>query len=221
MTALPDDFDYWLLDLDGTLVDVEWSYTREVFDRVGDRVGREFNDYEAEVLWHGLGGSRDATLRSWGIEPEPFWDAFHAVEDPAQRAQETFLYDDAAFVADLDVPTALVTHCADHLTQPVLDHVGIRDWFDGVVCCDYDVGYKPNPEPVELAMQRAGIDPDRDGRGVLAGDGASDIEAAANAGVESIHVERHDPDRRGRCVLGDYRVGSFEELWASQAAADD
>ena len=30
-------YDFWLFDLDGTLVDAEWSYTREVFDRVGDR----------------------------------------------------------------------------------------------------------------------------------------------------------------------------------------
>lgn len=219
--APPTDFDFWLLDLDGTLVDVEWSYTREVFDRVGDRLGREFSDYEAEVLWHGLGGARDDTLRGWGIDPEPFWEVFDAVEDPARRAEETYLFEDAAFVADLDVPTALVTHCADHLTEPVLDNVGIRDWFDGVVCCDYDVGYKPDPAPVELAMRRAGIDPANAGRGVLAGDGSSDVEAAANAGLASIHVERHDPTRRGHCVLGDYRVRSFEELWSGPASADD
>jgi phosphoglycolate phosphatase len=218
--ARAGDFDHWILDLDGTLVDVEWSYTREVFDRVGDRLGREFSDREAEVLWNGLGGSRDTTLRSWGIEPEPFWDAFNGVEDPERRAAETFLYDDAAFVADLDTPVALVTHCPAHLARPVLDSVGIRDWFDGIVYCDYDVGYKPDPAPIELAMQRAGIDP-TSGRGVLAGDGVSDIEAAANAGLHSIHVERHDPHRRGRCVLGDYRVRSLDELWTHPVSADD
>jgi phosphoglycolate phosphatase len=52
----------------------------------------------------------------------------------------------------------------------------------------------------------------RGARGVLAGDGASDVGAAWNAGLDSIHVERHDPTRRGHCVLGDHRVGSFDEL---------
>jgi len=39
MALEQSEYDFWLLDLDGTLVD-EWSYTREVFDRVGDRLGR-------------------------------------------------------------------------------------------------------------------------------------------------------------------------------------
>ncbi|OYR74105.1 3-phosphoglycerate kinase, partial [Halorubrum sp. E3] len=50
------DYDFHLFDLDGTLVDAEWEYTRAVFDRVGDRLGRAFSDREACVLWHGLGG---------------------------------------------------------------------------------------------------------------------------------------------------------------------
>ena len=40
----PSDYDVHLFDLDGTLVDAEWSYTRGVFDRVGDRLGRSFSD---------------------------------------------------------------------------------------------------------------------------------------------------------------------------------
>ncbi|MFC6725831.1 HAD family hydrolase, partial [Halobium palmae] len=42
--------------------------------------------------------------------------------------------------------------------------------------------------------------------------GASDVGAAWNAGLDGVHVERHDPDYRGRCVLGDYRVSSLDEL---------
>ena len=36
----PPEYDFWILDLDGTLVDVETSYVRDVFDRVGERLGR-------------------------------------------------------------------------------------------------------------------------------------------------------------------------------------
>ncbi|GGL51258.1 HAD family hydrolase [Halocalculus aciditolerans] len=206
-----DAYDVWLLDLDGTLVDAEPAYRREVFDRVGDRLGREFSTYEREVLWHGLGGSRDAQLRAWGLDPGAFWDAFHAVEDPVVRAEATYLHEDAAFVADLDRPVGLVTHCAEFLAGPVLDHLDIRDWFDVVVCCDENTGYKPDPRPLHLALDDLDA---RDHAGVYVGDGASDIDAAANAGLDSVHVERHDPGKRGQCVLGDYRITSFDDLRA-------
>jgi phosphoglycolate phosphatase len=207
----PAGYDGWLFDLDGTLVDAEWDYTRAVFDRVGDRIGREFSDREAEVLWHGLRGRRNDCLREWGVDPEAFWPAFHAEEDPQARAEATYLHDDAAFVADLDAPVGLVTHCAAFLTGPVLDHLDIRDWFDVVVCCSDETGWKPDPGPVERALARMGVTD-----GVLAGDGAGDVGAAWNAGLDSIHVERHGPDRRGRCVLADYRVESFGDLWAAE-----
>jgi phosphoglycolate phosphatase len=205
-----DAYDFWLFDLDGTLVDAEWSYTRDVFDRVGDRLGRAFTDREAYVLWHGLTGARNAQLREWGVDPEAFWPAFHAEEDAVARAEHTFLHDDATFVADLDQPVGLVTHCQRFLAEPVLEHLDVADWFDVVVCCDDDTGWKPDPAPVDLA--RAGLGVDADDVGVLAGDGSNDVGAAWNAGLDAVHVERHGHDRRGHCVRGDHRVQTFTEL---------
>jgi len=214
-------YDVCLFDLDGTLVDVEWSYVRRVFDRVGDRLEYAFADHEAEALWHGLGGSRNALLRQWDVPVEPFWTAFDDVADPRSRAAETFLYDDAAFVGDLDCPVGLVTHCPAPVTAEVLADLGIRDWFDAVVCCGEDTGWKPDPAPVQRALADLGVDARRDlsrgGRGVLAGDSANDVGAAWNAGLDGVHVERHEPGSRGYCVLGDYRVSSFADL---QVAAD-
>ena len=206
------EYDFWLLDLDGTLVDVEWSYTREVFDRVGDRLGRSFTDSEADIIWNGLTGSRDRQLREWGVDPVEFWEAFHAEEDPLTRAEQTYLHPDAEFVAELDVPVGLVTHCQEFLCEPVLDTVGIRDWFDATLCCTDETGWKPDPTPVERVMTDLGV-AGNGHRGVLAGDGACDVGAAWNAGLDAIHVERVGPDRRGQCVLGDYRVETFDDLF--------
>jgi len=211
-----DAYDFWLFDLDGTLIDTEWAYTREVFDRVGDRLGRRFSDRETEIIWHGLGGARDPQLRAWGIDPAEFWPIFHDEENPQQRAESTYLHTDAAeFITDLDVPTGVVTHCQTFLTEPVLSHLDIADWFETVVCCDDRLGWKPDPAPVEYAMTEMEIKADQ--RGVLVGDGESDIGAAWNAGLDGIHIERHDPAHRGRCVLGDYRVDSFERLLSDVA----
>ncbi len=213
---VPDGYDVWLFDLDGTIVDADPAYTHEVFERVGDRIGREFTPREAETLWHGLGGPRDAQLREWDIDPETFWPAFHDIEDPAERAAATYLHEDAAqLVPELDGPVGLVTHCQQHLTDPVLDRLDIRDWFDTVVCCTDELGWKPDPTPVQHALAQL----DAEGDGVLAGDGDSDVGAAWNAGLDAVHVERHGPRERGHCVLGDYRISSFDQL--PRSGSDD
>ncbi|MFB6183738.1 MAG: HAD family hydrolase [Haloarculaceae archaeon] len=207
-----EGYDFWLFDLDGTVVDVEPSYVRTVFDEVGDRLGREFTDREANVLWYGVGGSRDQYLREWGIDPERFWAVFHDVENPTARAAHTYVYDDAAqFLPALSAPVGLVTHCQPYLTDPILSELDIADWFDAVVCCTDETGWKPDPHPVELAMTDLGV-AHNGHEGVLAGDDPDDVGAAWNAGLDAVHVERIDPNERGQCVLGDYRVRSLTDL---------
>jgi phosphoglycolate phosphatase len=230
------DYEFWLFDLDGTLVDADWSYTRDVYDRVADRLGREFTDREAEVLWHGLSGARNPQLVEWGIDPAEFWSAFHAEEEPTRRAEATYLHDDAERLLDaLDergVPVGVVTHCQRFLAEPVLERLGLTDRFDTVVCCTDELGWKPDPAPVRHAMADLGVAeaaadggrdaPEAEGpAGVLVGDGPNDVGAAWNAGLDGVHVERHGAGHRGRCVLGDYRVSSLYELLPDGADRSD
>jgi phosphoglycolate phosphatase len=212
----PEAYDFWLLDLDGTLVDTEWAYTRQVFDRVGERLDYHFSDREARALWHGLVGSRDAYLDRLGFEPVEFWETFHAIEDPQERVAATYLHDDARFVADLDVPVGVVTHSQPFLAEPVIENLDIGHWFDTVVTCSEELGWKPDPTPLEFAMDQMGVDPGADG--VMVGDADTDVGAGWNAGLDAVHVERHGACERGKCVLGDHRVSSFEDLFARSAS---
>jgi len=207
------DYEFWLLDLDGTIVDVEPRYRRAAFDAVGDRLGREFTDEQIETLWHGLGGPRSDELQAMGIDPAVFWPTLHEVEDAGARAEATFVHDDAATLLSTlegEVPVGVVTHCAPFLAEQVVDHLDLRSRFDAFVCCSDDLGWKPDPAPVEHTMTELGVAPSADG--VLAGDGPSDVGAAWNAGLDAVHVERHGHERRGQCVLADHRVESFEEF---------
>jgi phosphoglycolate phosphatase len=207
-----NDYDFWVFDLDGTLVDIEPSYPRDVLTEVGDRLGVTFTERDVTVLWYGMGGTRDQCLRRRGVDPEQFWETFHEVEDPLARASATFLYDDAEqFISRIDGPVGLVTHCQQYLTEPVLEELDIGDWFDSVVCCTEEIGWKPDPGPVEQAMADMGVG--YNGHvGALVGVDADDVGAAWNAGLDAVHVERHDPHERGQCVMGDHRVTSFTEL---------
>jgi phosphoglycolate phosphatase len=185
------DFDFWLLDLDGTLVDVEESYVHRLLADVGSEFGISFTAREAESLWYGYGDSRTAVLAEYGIDAERFWEVFHAVEQPDARAAATHLYPDAeAFVPELSAPVGLVTHCQAFLTAPVLDRLDIADWFDTVLCCTDETGWKPSPGPVNTAMQELGV-AHNGHEGVLVGDDPGDVGAARNAGITSIHVDRH------------------------------
>jgi len=205
-------YDFCLLDLDGTLVDIELEYARGVLDRVGSRLDYDFDDHQVERLWYGLQAPRNDLLRTWGVDVEAFWTVFHDEEDPGSRAAATDLYADARrFLERTEVPLGVVTHCQGYLTGPVLESLDLEDRFDAVVCCSDETGWKPDPQPVELAMEQLGV-AGNGHRGVLVGDGPQDIGAAWNAGLDGIHVERHDPADRGHCVVGDRRIASLDAL---------
>lgn len=214
-------YDFWLLDLDGTLVDIEQSYIYDVFDEIGERLDVTFTDREAELVWYGIGNARDDLLKEKGVQPEQFWEVFHRVEHPETRADATYLYDDATgFVPELDGPVGVVTHCQEYLAGPVLTELDIEDWFDTVVCCTDETGWKPDPKPVQKAMGNLGVA--HNGHvGVLVGDDPQDIGAAQNAGLDSVHVRRRAYDRLSPSLRtegefssmgADRRVSSLREL---------
>jgi phosphoglycolate phosphatase len=206
------NYDFWLLDLDGTIVDIEQPYIHEVVQEVGARLGHGFTDDEAELLWYGIGNARDELLSAADIDRDRFWDVFHEVEDPVTRAESTYVYDDAAdFVTDLDMPVGVVTHCQEYLTGPVLERLDIADWFDTVVCCSDETGWKPDPEPVEIAMRDLGVGYNGHA-GAMAGDDSADVQAAHNAGLDGIHVSRPNRNWDGERVLGDRRVAELTDL---------
>jgi haloacid dehalogenase superfamily, subfamily IA, variant 1 with third motif having Dx(3-4)D or Dx(3-4)E len=212
------EYDFWIFDLDGTLVDANWEYTRMVFDEMGTQLGRPFTDEEARIIWYGVGGQRNDSLRSLGIDPAEFWPLFHDIEDPQVRAKATILHDDARRLLNaIRAPCGVVTHCQEFLCDPVMDHLDLYDRFATVVCCSDELGWKPDPAPVERAIRQMNVS----GRGVFVGDSPGDIGAAWNADLDAIHVERLGTDMRGRCVRGDHRVEQLDHLLVDGTAADD
>jgi phosphoglycolate phosphatase len=187
---MPGPYDFWLLDLDGTVVDVEPSYIHEVMGRVGDRLGVDVDAAAAEGLWYEDEHRRTAVLDGLDVDRSDFWAAYHDIENPEKRAAATYLYDDAAAtVPEIAGPVGIVTHCQPRLTDAVLDRLDIGDWFDTVVCCGDDVGWKPDPRPVEHAMAALGVGTTS---GAMAGDAATDVGAARAAGLDAIRVDRVD-----------------------------
>ncbi|MDZ7688133.1 MAG: HAD family hydrolase [Halobacteriales archaeon] len=197
-------FDYYVFDLDGVLVDVRDSYKREVFDEVGDELGREFDEDEIRRLWYGVGGDRKEIIRSWGYEPREFWEVFDALDTPERRVEHTFAYEDARVVRELDAPKGLVTHSPPALAHPALEKAGLADEFDSVVCCSYELGYKPEPAPIRACLDEMGASPDET---VMIGDSVSDVKGAWNAGLTAGHI-----DRVGHRVEADINIENLDAV---------
>jgi len=205
-------YDFWLLDLDGTIVDIERSYIHETIGEVGDRLGGDFSDREAELLWYGTGNARETVLAEAGVSPDRFWETFHAVEEPESRGEATYVYDDAeAFLSRVEAPVGLVTHCQEYLTLPILDHLGVHDRFETVVCCDEETGWKPDPAPLRMAMREMGVG-NNGHTGAMAGDLPADVRAARNAGLDGIHVSRPNRNWEGDRVVDGRRVAALTDL---------
>ncbi len=100
---------------------------------------------------------------------------------------EVELYPDALFVLEqlkkMGKKTALITTSLRENVLHLLDKYNIHDYFDAVIANEDTVNHKPHPEPLEKALQELGGTKEK---AIMIGDSDKDIEAAKNAGVDSI-----------------------------------
>jgi len=80
-------------------------------------------------------------------------------------------------------PLAVVTSKTGWLAKRGLEHVGLATHFDVIVGCDACQRHKPDPEPVHVALEQLGYEPDE---AVFVGDSVHDMAAGNAAGVSTI-----------------------------------
>lgn len=106
---------------------------------------------------------------------------------------------------------AIVTSKADWLARKALELIGVDDLFPVLVGCDSSTRFKPDPEPVELALGLLRSSPDD---AIFIGDSPHDIHAGTAAGVYTIGVTwgactRQEMERAGASVVID-NVGDLQ-----------
>ena len=77
--------------------------------------------------------------------------------------------------------TALVTSRLQRTTGIGMRKFGLEKYFDQVVTIEDCTKYKPDPEPINIALERLGSRP---GESIMIGDSLFDLQCADNAGVE-------------------------------------
>ena len=109
--------------------------------------------------------------------------------------------------------TGLVTSRLKGTTMEGLERYGIKDCFDAIVTCDDCEKHKPDPEPINITLQKLDSKPEGS---IMLGDTMLDILCAKNAGVKSVlvgwAVAVSEDEKTGENAP-DYVIETAEELF--------
>ncbi len=188
MRIQDDAFDLVLFDLDGTLVDTAPDMVATLqemqrahgYEPVPYELGRSYVSNGAMGLLRVGFADIDEDGRA-GMVGE-------YVERYAERlCEESSVFDGLdALLDSLDAagcPWGVVTNKPEHLTNPLLEQLGLTSRIACAVSGDTLPVRKPEPEPLLLGCDIAGIEVHRS---IYVGDAARDIEAGLRAGAATI-----------------------------------
>ena len=175
-----------LLDLDGTLVDANYQHALAWY--------RAFRRHDIVVpMWRvhrhiGMGGDQLVTaVAGEGVEQRLGDELRDASSEEFQKLRDECVPLEGAreLVEELVARGHSVVLASssneDDLTH-FLDQIGVRDLVEYTTADDVERS-KPHPDIVNAALEKAGTDD-----AVMVGDSRWDIEAAANAGLETVCV---------------------------------
>lgn len=175
-----------LFDLDGTLIDSIELILNSVHHAFGDWPGGGPSD--AEWLT-GVGIPLHTALRRYVSSDEEV-ERLIARYREYQMANHDRLIRCYDGVVDTVValrrrghPIGIVTSKGDDLARRGLEHVGLAEHMDTIVGCDSCTRHKPEPEPVRVALERLGYEPED---AVFVGDSVHDMASGNAAGVITI-----------------------------------
>ncbi len=178
-----------LFDFDGTIMD-----TNDIILRSWRHLFKEIRgeDPDESMLLATFGEPLELTMRNFFGDDEAALKRNIAVyrnfqEESFEKDIKLFpgIYDVLIKLRGMGYRTALVTSRLSHTTRIGIEKFKLNMLFDTVVTADDCRSHKPDPEPVNIALERLGLLPEQ---AVMVGDTRVDIECAYRAGVGSVLV---------------------------------
>jgi len=171
-----------LFDLDGTLLDS--------IDLLLDCMQYAFANRPiapTRAQWtEGIGTPLRQQLRDWHVAEHELEQVVgrYRVHQDVHLERMTSLFPGAVEVlqwARLErLPVGVVTSKGRGMTTRSLRHVGLTDAFDVIITADDTARHKPDPLPVQQALQQLGVPPER---ALFVGDSTHDMHAGRRAGT--------------------------------------
>ena len=175
-----------LFDLDGTLIDSIELILNSARHAFQDRDGAVPSD--AEWLT-GVGIPLAAMFRRYARDDAEVDELILKYREYQLANHDRLVkcYDQVVetvdFIRAAGHPVAVVTSKTGWLARRGLDHVGLGPHFDLIVGCDICERHKPDPQPVHIALERLGYQPQE---AAFVGDSVHDMEAGNAAGVITV-----------------------------------
>ncbi|MDH5730993.1 MAG: HAD-IA family hydrolase [Gammaproteobacteria bacterium] len=181
-----------IFDLDGVLIDSEkvmyLSYINSFKKFLPNESPPDFSEYCKY-----LGQRLSDIINQMGLPPE-MESAF--VEETYNNIDEINLFDGVKDLLEklsaLNIPIAIATGKDSDRTEVILKHLGIRSYFEIIMCSDLVDNPKPAPEMANIIINKWNLP----ARNVLfVGDAIADIKCGQSAGTKTAVATWGDPHK--------------------------
>lgn len=183
-----------IFDLDGTLVDT----AVDIVDSLNFTIAKhQLAPVTYSDLHHIVGqGGRVAIKRAFALRNTPLADddlevlydtfiKFYLEKIPGRSQPYPGVIDSLKALKSAGYLLAVCTNKTEALAKPLLNHLGLADYFSAITCADTFPWRKPDPRHITSTIELAQGDITKS---IMVGDSINDIAAAKNAGIPSIGV---------------------------------
>lgn len=208
-----------MFDLDGTLVDsvpdIAWSMDQMLIELELDPVGLEkvrqwvgngaVKLIQRSLDFHGVDSSEESCQQALTVFKRYYQD---------HLAEASVLYEGVehclAYLQEEGCTLACITNKPIEFANPMLEALDVAPYFELVVGGECLPARKPDPMPLQYAMDTFACSPDET---LMIGDSRSDILGAQNAGCRSVCVSYGYNQGENMCLYApDLMVDSLAEL---------
>ncbi len=145
-------YPFYVFDIDGTLVDVNFGYLKDLFNKIKSDVPKakfpknEFDfDSLIKQIWYEQ-NRHEIIMEKLEIEPSEFWEVFRKYDSPDERKKNLIVYEDASALLELrekGLKIAVLSDSPTNITK--LESKAIENYlgnfkFDCVLSVGYDSG---------------------------------------------------------------------------------
>jgi phosphoglycolate phosphatase len=182
-----------LIDVDGTLVDSvpDLAYCVDAMmrelgmpergeQRVRHWVGNGVERLVKRALIDQLEGEPDEALFARAL---PVFEALYSENTSKRSCLYPGVREALDFLQSTGVRIGCVTNKASQFTLPLLQALGVSDYFESIICGDMVERKKPDPMPLLQAAEQLETEPRAS---MMLGDSMSDVKAARAAGFQIV-----------------------------------
>jgi len=187
------DYEGFILDLDGTLIDSGKYHSRAFADAVLEYSGYALKPDELHEFFgkHSTWFTEILNQRyQLSLDPEK------VLAFKRKRVQEIFIAEPYAGARDFlshwkgIKPMALASNSPLSFVEPALRDAGLFDYFDFITTSDEVVQKKPHPEIIQITIEKLKIQPSKT---LVFEDQKVGIDAACAAGAKVLVVDNNQP----------------------------